>query len=264
LERSGVQVLDRALNIIEQLATSEIGLSISELASRTNLSKSTVHRILRTYCSRHYVQQDAETSVYSLGYKFVEIASIYLNAINLKIEAAPFMHELATFFNATVYLGVFENNEVMYLERVEKYNSLRLYSQIGKREPLHCTGLGKVLLSGLSKERFEAVAKSLQYHRFTPHTKTTFEELEMDVILIKKLGYAVDRYEHTLEHSCFAMPIRDYTGQIIAAMSVSGPALLENFSIANLQEKMCIAVDSLSRRIGYSGIIPQPNESAGQ
>ena len=126
MNNSRVQVLNRALDLIELLATSENGLSIADLSAATDLPKSTIHRILTTYTERHYIEKDEETCIYSLGYKFVEIASIYLNKIVLKTEATPIMHEMATIFEATSYLGVLENNEVMYLERVEKVNTLRL------------------------------------------------------------------------------------------------------------------------------------------
>jgi len=252
MENLGIQVLDRALDLMEQLSTSESGLSITELSSRTGLAKSTVHRILGTYCARHYVEKDPTTSIYTLGYKFVEIASVYLNKIVLKTEAVPIMHDLATTFSCTSYLGVLENAEVMYLERVEQFNSLRLYTQIGKREPLHCTALGKVLLSGLREDEFESIARSLDYARYTPNTKTTYEELVQDVMFARTNGYAIDRGEHTVGGSCLAVPIYDYTRTIMAAMSVSGQGLLESYSIASIVEKLRQASMELSQRMGYT------------
>ncbi len=132
---SHVQVLDRALDLIELLATSENGMSLAEMSAATGLPKSTIHRILSSYASRHYISKDADTSLYFLGQKFVEIASLYLNKIVLKTEAAPIMHQMATLFGATSYLGVLEDTEVVYLERAEQFNSLPLY-QIGSR-PLY-------------------------------------------------------------------------------------------------------------------------------
>ena len=147
MENTRVQVLDRALDVIEQLASTEAGLTIAELTARTGLPKSTIHRILSTFVNRDYIDKDSDTSVYSLGQKFVEIASVYLNSISIKTEAQPIMHELATTFSAVSYLGVLDKNEVMYLEKVEQFQNFRFYTQIGKREPLYCTGLGKVLLA---------------------------------------------------------------------------------------------------------------------
>jgi len=247
-----VQVLDRALDLIELLATSEKGQSIAELSAATGLPKSTIHRILATYAERHYIEKDEETSVYSLGQKFVEIASIYLNKIVLKTEAAPVMHEMATTFNAICYLGVLENNEVMYLERAEQFNSLRLYTQIGKREPLYCTALGKVLMGALPEEEFERIACHLNYKPYTPNSVKNFEEFKREVKTTRVNGYALDIGEHVAGNSCFAMPIYDYTRKVMAAMSVSAHGLLDNYPIELLHEKMKQASMEISRRMGYT------------
>ena len=130
---------DRGLELIELLQYGGTWHDHFRACRRNGLPKSTVHRILATFTNRHYVEKNEETSVYSLGYKFVELASLYLNKIVLKTEAEPIMHTLAQILHATTYLGVLENNEVMYLQKTEQRNSLRLYTSIGKREPLYCT-----------------------------------------------------------------------------------------------------------------------------
>lgn len=252
MESTRVQVMDRALDLMEQLSTSEQGLSITELSRRTGLPKSTVHRILNTFASRHYVEKKSDTDFYVLGYKFVEIASIYLNKIVLKTEAVPIMHNVACMFNVTSYLGVLENNEVMYLERVEPLNSLRLYSQIGKREPLHCTALGKVLLSSLDKTEYAALVPSLSMHAFTPNTITDLRTLTIEVDQVRANGYALDRAEHEPGIYCFAVPIYDYTRKVMAAMSISGPELFEAYDISSILEKMQEASANLSQRMGFT------------
>ncbi len=249
---SRVQVLDRALDLIELLATSENGLSISELSAATGLPKSTVHRILSTYASRHYIEKDAETSIYRLGHKFVEIASLYLNKIVLKTEAAPIMHELATTFNGISYLGVLENNEVMYLERAEQFNSLRLYTQIGKREPIYCTALGKVLMAFLPDQEFEHIAQQLSYKPYTDNSITNYSDFKKEVMRVRSQGYAVDREEHTIGSSCLAVPIFDYTRKVMAAMSISAHSLFEHYSESAIFSKMHDASIELSRRMGYT------------
>ena len=252
MNTSRVQVIDRALDLIELLATSENGLSITDLSNATGLPKSTVHRILSTYAERHYVEKDQDTSIYSLGHKFVEIASVYLNKIVLKTEAAPIMHELAAFFGAVSYLGVLENNEVMYLEKAENFNSLRLYTQIGKWEPLHCTALGKVLMASLSESEFEHVAKNLTYTKYTPNTIDNYEWFKAEIEQVRRRGYATDRYEHEATHCCLAVPIYDYTRKIMAAMSISGFGLFDNHSEEFIYGKMREASLRLSKRMGYT------------
>ena len=254
MEPSRVQVLDRALDLIEQLATTESGMSIAELAQRTGLPKSTIHRILLTFSERNYIEKDPSTSFYSLGQKFVEIASIYLNNISLKTEAQPLMHEVAAAFGAVAYLAVREGDEVMYLERVAQFSNLRIYTQIGKREPLYCTALGKVLLASLPIPEFEQLARRLRYTVFTPTTITSPEQLAAEVEQVRHQGYATDRYEHDPGHSCLAVPIYDYTGNVMAAMSVSGPGLLENHELEPAVARMKAAAEAISRRMGYRAV----------
>lgn len=253
MSASRVQVLERALDLMELLAVSDHGLSIAELSAESDLPKSTVHRILSAYTERHYIEKDPETSIYSLGYKFVEIASIYLNKISLKTEAAPFMHELANMFGATAYLGVRENHEVMYLERVEPFGGLRLYTQIGKREPLYCTALGKVLMAALPEAEFERIAKKLDYKPYTPSSAADYGEFKEQVELAGRRGYATDKEEHTVGSSCLAVPVYDYTGSVIAAMSISGKSLFERYEEPVILERMKEASVEISRRMGYSG-----------
>lgn len=249
---SRVQVLDRALDLIELLATSENGLSIAELSATTGLPKSTIHRILSTYAERHYVEKNEETSIYALGHKFVEVASLYLNKIELKTEAAPIMHQMATTFDAVAYLAVLDNNEVMYLERAEQFNSLRLYTQIGKREPLYCTGLGKVLLAALPEQECERITSQLSFKPYTDNTIREEAELLRQVAEVRVRGYALDHGEHVADCQCLAVPIYDYTRKVMAAMSISGHNLLGNHSEEFIYEKMHEAAMELSHRMGYT------------
>ncbi len=252
MNTSRVQVLDRALDLIELLATSEGGCTIAELSAASQLPKSTIHRILSTYAARHYVEKDRETSTYFLGHKFVEIASIYLNKIILKTEATPLMHKLATRFGATSYLGILENNEVTYLERAEQFNSLRLYTQIGKREPLHCTGLGKVLMAALPEAEFEYIARQLTYERYTPNTITSYEAFREEMEVVRARGYAVDRDERDPDIECVAVPIYDYTRKVMAAMSVSSRGLLDTYTEEEIFAELREASIELSKRMGYT------------
>ena len=252
METSHVQVIDRALDIIEQLATSEKGLSITELARRTDLPKSTVHRILSSFIPRHLIEKNEQTNLYMLGYKFVEISSIYLNKIVLKTEAVPIMHNIASTFNAISYLCVLDQNEVMYLERIEQFNSIRLYYDIGKREPVYCTALGKVLLSQLPEDEFEELGKNIQYVKRTTKTITNFEALARDVAQARIDGYAVDRGEHVETSYCLEVPIYDFTRKVIAAMSVSRLDLFKAFKQEVVLAKMREAAEQLSLRMGYT------------
>ena len=246
-----VQVLDRGLDIVEQLATSEKGMSIQELSAATGLPKPTVHRILATFVERHYVEKNSETAIYSLGNKFVEITGIYLNKVVLNTEAEPIMRRVAGAFKAATFLGIREGNDVVYLGKVEPVNTLRMYTQIGKREPLYCTALGKVLLSAMPDDEFEHLARQFSYKPFTSKTIRDFETQAKEVREARINGFALDHGEHTEDSSCLAVPIYDYTRQIIAAMSISGFGLLENYPADAICREMKAASDELSLRMGY-------------
>lgn len=256
MSNSSVQVIDRGLDLIELLATSQQGMSITELCAHTGLPKSTVHRILSTYAERHYVEKNPDTSVYCLGHKFVEIASLFLNKITLKTEAAPIMHELASTFQCVSYLGILEQNEVMYLERAEQFNSLRMYAQIGKREPVYCTALGKVLSAALPEDEFFRMASQLSFIPYTPSSVKNLAEFEKEVHFARENGYAVDREEHTAGSCCLAVPIYDYTRKVMAAMSISGQGLFSNYDEEFIAAKMKDAAMTLSKRVGYT--VPNP------
>jgi len=252
MANSSVQVIEKGLDLIELLATSEQGMSLAELCAATGLPKSTVHRILSTYADRHYIEKDRESNLYCLGHKFVEISSLFLNKITLKTEAAPIMHELAATFQCTSYLGILEQHEVMYLEKAEQFNSLRLYAHIGKREPVYCTALGKVLSAALPEDEFMLMSRYLSYVPYTPSSVKNFEEFVKEVEFARVNGYAVDREEHTAGSCCLAVPIYDYTRKVMAAMSISGPGLFNNFDESFIAAKMKDAALTLSKRVGYT------------
>ena len=247
-----VQVLDRAIELLELLATSENGMTLAELSSKTDLPKSTIHRILATYTKHHYIEKCGDNSTYYLGYKFVQLASLYLNQIVLTTEAASVMQRVATRFNATSYLGVFENNEVVYLGQAEQINSLRLYTQIGKREPVHCTALGKVLMSAFPEPVFRQIAQNLSYRKYTENTISSYEAYTQEVAQVREKGYAVDYAEHTPNSCCLAVPVYDYTQKVIAAMSVSGSNLLRDYDEALVYQTLSEAAFDLSKRMGYT------------
>lgn len=249
---SRIQVLDRAFTLIELLSSSENGYTIKELSSISQLPKSTVHRILSNLRTLHYIEKDDETERYVIGYKFIEIASVYLNKMVLKTEAVPFMRSLANDFQCTSYLGILESNEVMYLEKIEPNNSIRLYREIGKREPLYCTGLGKVLLSGLSDQKMVQISNALSYQKFTKNTITDPLLLQEEVRKVGRQKYAMDNTEHCPDNSCLAMPIYDFSRNVMAAMSISRKDLFDLFEFNELYTKLKYATLEISKRMGFT------------
>lgn len=248
----GVQVLDRAFDILEILSLERNGLGVTEIGNRLGLHKSTVHRILSAMAERGYIEKASEKGVYRIGLKLVEVSSIYLNNVELKTEAKPYLSELTLKMNQPSHLATLKGNDVVYIDKVEVVNSIRLYSQIGLRVPAYCSALGKSLLSGLLDMELEEKVSKMTFSAYTEHTITDRHELLRQVKQIREKGWALDDEEHEAGVRCIAAPVYDYRGKVIAAVSVSGPAGV--ISPGRDEEVAAMVKDialKISKRLGY-------------
>lgn len=215
-----VQILDKSFLILETLSREFSGLSVSELSKKVDLNITTVHRILGSFTKRGYIQQDDER-LYSLSQKFIELSSSYLGGLDLKDVAAPFLKEMSDELKMTVFLATLVDNHAVYIDRHDNLNKLRCYTIIGERKPLYCTALGKSLLQGFSSRELEKYIETCDFQRFTETTVGNRKELLNDVEEGLARGWTMD-YEEVIEGIiCFAAPIRDYRGHVIASMSTS-------------------------------------------
>ncbi len=222
MKEQNVQTLDRTLDIIELLATKPNGLGVTEIGQILSLHKSTVHRLINALAQRGYIEKEPKTGLYKIGLKFIEISSLFFHQIELKTEAQPFMRHLAEQLGVTVHLAILDEMDVVYIEKVDAVQSLRMYSQIGKRIPAYCSALGKVLLSGLPRNMQKDILGRIEIKEFTPHTLKDVDELLKQIDMVRTLGWALDDEEHESGIRCIAAPIYDFTGKIIAALSISG------------------------------------------
>lgn len=247
-----IQSIERAFEIIELLAVEPKGLSVTQLSQKLSLHKTTVHRILQTLLSRGYVQKDPQTLRYKLGVKFVEISSLYLNNIELRTEAHPFLRELVAMLNVTVHLAILDGSDVVYIDKIEQVNSIRLYSSIGKRVPAYCTALGKVMLSKFSDEEVEKMLSTISLQPYTQNTITNVKKLIDEIRFVRNRGFAVDNEELQEGVRCIAAPIYDYRGEMIAAISISAPtSVLPPHRDDEIAQKVIETAKKISHRLGY-------------
>lgn len=248
-EGKGVQSLNRALDILEALALQPEGTTLTELSQRVGLHKSTVHRLLATLAARHYVE--VGSSGCRLGLRVADLGSRLLNSMELRTESAPILRALSHRLQRVVHLGVLDEGEVVYLDKVEPVESIRLYSSIGRRAPFHCTGLGKVMAAFRPAEEIEAWAKRHGLPRKTANTLTEIGALGAELDRVQKLGYAFDEIEHEENVRCVAAPVRDYRGTVIAGVSVTGHAddFTREKAEAAVGEIVAVARE-ISRRMG--------------
>jgi DNA-binding IclR family transcriptional regulator len=252
--RGGVQSVERAFTLLETLATSRDGLGLGELATATGLSKSTVHRLLRAMVERGYVAHDDRGGRYAVGLRLVEVVSVYLNSLELQTEARPYLRELTAELGLTAHLGVLDGTEVIYVERLDVLDGVRLYSQIGFRVPAHSSSLGKCLLAAMSGAQVERLLGPGPYPRFTPRTLTHLDALRADLVEVRRRGWAIDDEEGELRHRCVGAPILDYRGEAVAAISASGStAALPVTRVPDVAAAVTRAAVAISRRLGYAG-----------
>lgn len=250
---NSVQAVDRAFLILEELAKEKNGCGVTQLSNLTGLHKSTVHRLLTTLMINDYVSKDTERDKYSLGMKILFLASSILDRIDVRTVARPYIEALSKATKEVVHLAILDNGEAVYIDKVENPDkSIRMYSQIGKRVPLHCTAVGKILLAWLSEEEAESILKLKGMKPCTKNTITNIDIMLEHLKQIRKMGYALDEIEHEEEIRCIAAPIFNIKGKVAAAISISGPILhITKKRIPELEKQITKTAETISYQLGH-------------
>jgi IclR family KDG regulon transcriptional repressor len=249
-----VQSVDRALQIFELVSSKKEGYGVSELSREIPLNKTSVYRMLSTLVRHGFVEQDSETEKYKLGYKVLELSAILLDSIDLRVEAKAYLKELEDLTNEVIHLVVYDRGEVVYIEKLEGNETLRMHSKVGTRAPIHCSSVGKVILAYLPTSELSKIMEKYELKEHTVHTITVKEVLYSHLQDIRTQGYALDLEENELGISCIAAPIFDHTGKVIAAVSISGPTMrMTNQTIHELKDKIVDISKKISIRLGYRG-----------
>lgn len=221
--RNGSSSVRRALRITDVLAerAGKSGLSLTELAKTLAMNKSTVLRLLQPLIDAHLVAR-AESGRYRLGVQALVLGQAYLHDLDLRDAARAQLDELATASGETVHLVIYDRPDVVYVDKVDSPNTVRMFSHVGARMPAYCTAVGKIFLADAGDEEFEAVVAAGLAAR-TPNTFTSEPGLRAELAQVARRGYAVDNEENEADIRCVAAPIIDATGRVVSAVSVSGP-----------------------------------------
>lgn len=221
--RELVQSVSRALDILEEIVLGKEGLSLTEISENLQLNKSTVHRLLSTLIYRGYVRREKNSHCYTAGFRLLEISSSIKEKLDLK-QTNVFLTELMRVTNETVHLGILHEGEVVYVDKVESEQTIRMHSRLGSRVPIYATSLGKILLAYSTPDVVEAIVSDMTFKPLTENTITDANEFRRQLNEVKNLGYSIDDEENEENIRCIGGPIFGSTGQIVAAFSVSGPA----------------------------------------
>jgi IclR family KDG regulon transcriptional repressor len=248
-----VQAVANALEILEFLSTTtECG--VSDLARTLGCQKSTVFRLLSTLKETGYITQDGSSEKYSLSLKLFKIGSRVVNDLDLNKSALPIITRLAQTTSETVHLCALDNDQLVYLQKIESTYSLKvtMMSRIGQGTPFYCTGVGKVLLAWQDSERIQAYLRSVNMESYTESTITDPLALASELQKVRIAGIAYDREEHELGVRCIAAPIFNQQGMVIAALSVSGPTVrMTDKQMESIRELVKDSAFEISAKMGF-------------
>lgn len=246
--------LQRALAILNTFSMTSPALTLRELSERLVLHRSTVYRLAVNLVAAGVLKYDDTTRKYSLGLRLFELGAVVVNDMNLPIKARPYLVELRNRTDETVHLGILDGTDVVYVEKFESSHSLKLSGLYGSRRPLYATALGRVLLAGLPPEEARArVLASGPLVKRTPHTVNDIDSVMRKVQQVREQGYSYDDQETEIGLRCIAAPVRDFSGAVVAAVGISGPAFrIHKDRLIAFRQAVEEAAAAISQEIGYS------------
>ncbi len=241
--------------MLELLAEFQHGATLSSLCDGAHLNGSTTHRLLATLAARGYVRQDPATKKYLLGPQTLHLGQAGLAQFDLRNIAHPHLRKLAHEANELANLVLLSETHAVYMAQVQAgQRTVQMFTQLGARVPLHCTGVGKAILAFLPEDEVEHLLASENLKAYTPYTITNVFLLREELEKIRQHGYAVDNEEREIGVRCIAAPVFQARGRVLAAVSLSGPAgRINPDRDEELGQLVQHAAERISSELGYQG-----------
>lgn len=254
---AAVQSVDRALTILELLAA-DGHLGVTEIAALLSVHKSTASRLLATLEAHGLAEQLPDRGRYRLGVGVLRLAGATRSRMDLVQESRPVTSALAAEVGETVNVVILSGRETLYLDQVSGTSALQIHNWVGKRNPIHATANGRVLLAHVSEAERDAILAALtdsggELARLTMRTLVTREAVLADLEQIREQGYGVVRDELEVGLTAVAAPVRDSAGDVIASLSVSGPTFRIEGRLEPISAQVSRAARAVSARLGWSG-----------
>lgn len=246
-----IKSLAKALDILNIFTPSEPRLTLTEIARRMGIPKTTVYNLLSTLLAYGYVEK-LEDDHYALGNSIIILSQAVRINVELRDRAAPLLRELADACRDSVYLTVLDGDHCLYVYAIESPTRLLARTVTGDRVPLHCTAVGKAILAALPDEQVSSIVTRVGLTAFTSSTIIDPENLYKELIDTRKRGYSIDTGEHEENVYCIGAPIYDHRGRVFAACSVSGidPEIIQGRRL-ELFALVVNTAQEISRRMGY-------------
>lgn len=247
---AGTGALEKGLALLSHVSAAA-PCRFSDLLRETGLPKATLHRMLKALVAHRFLCFDARDQTYGVGLQVFGMARRLWEDLDIRRAAASEIAWLSDKTGETVHLAILDGHEVVYIDKVESRQQIRMFSAVGKRGPLHCTGVGKAILAFLEPARQKELVGELPLKAFTKNTLANRASLLRNLSEIRARGYAKDLEEHEERIRCAAAPIFDYRGEVVASLSVTAPAF--RFTLKRLDEVAPLVVRAANEATRHLG-----------
>jgi DNA-binding IclR family transcriptional regulator len=250
----GIQSIERAFAILEEVARAPDGVGLAELGKRVGLHNSTAFHLLKTMVSLGYVLQDRESKRYRIGRRLFTLAAGALDEVELVTLATPVLEALSQTTGECSHFAIRSGDNIVVLARTAGSGLFQMTDKVGVVRPAHCTALGKVLIAHLDPAMLDRVLGASELRRYTAKTIVEREALLRELAEVCRTGIGFDDGEFDAEGRCVAAAVRDFTGRVMGAIGISGP--IWRLSLPAIQAKaqqVREAADALSREFGFNG-----------
>ncbi|MBP1995616.1 IclR family transcriptional regulator [Paenibacillus eucommiae] len=225
-KKAAASTVIKAMRVLDILLELHIlqpkGASLKEIAARSDESPSNVCKYLASFQQAGLVEQDPKTDLYRIGHYALKLSTPLLNESGIRELARPYLQSLSEQISETVHLVIRDGLEAVYIDKVESSQTIRMHSQVGGRNPLYCTGVGKAILAFSPQPLTQRVIEA-GLAAFTDSTLATSDKLLTDLAVIRTRGYAIDDGEHEPDVRCVAAPVFNHMNEVVASISAAGP-----------------------------------------
>jgi DNA-binding IclR family transcriptional regulator len=251
---NSVRAVERALDILLCFTQDNPTLSLTQISEHVGMHKSTIHRLLTTLEAKRFVIRDKSSGMYQLGFRFVELASIMLQDMDIQRWAQPYLQHLVDLSGETVDLAMLDDDRVVYLQVVESPQRVKIAAAVGEQLPVYCTATGKAFLAYLPEYQVnEILAKGMA--KFTDHTLVSPADLYQDLCKTRELGFAISKEEYEKDINAIAAPILDSNGYPMAVIAIVGPSFrLSDDCIMMLGKSLLETTSTIAREVGLSAL----------
>jgi DNA-binding IclR family transcriptional regulator len=248
-----VQNVDLAFDILFYIARRQY-TKLKDLEEKFQTNYTNLEKILEVLIIRGYLDYNKRKKIYSLGIKNFELGHSYISHTEIRKQARPFLQKLAEEFQENVYLATHSGHEIVYIDSCEIPRSVVVKSRVGRLLPMYASASGKVHLAFMDKEDLEEFFREVKLEKFTENTITDKNLLLKELEEVRRNGYTRDNEEWEKEVRCISVPVRDYTGDVVAAITLSAPAFRMPFNLVHgkMKDSFKQASQELSEKLGYS------------